>query len=205
MLENTISAPRLSCSAERSAVLADMIADVLRGSGGLFEGVPQPLRLPIRMPRQMRMRMRVRMKVSGESMLPSLWPGDEVEIANCSLDDVRPGEIVLALRDGRLFLHRLVAIKPNGFMLRGDSVPGPDPLYPTEAVLGRLVRRASRLKSGANWLGWKCSRAVGMLLCHCAVARRLALRLHSRRRASARELRSPDPAVDLTSTEAGAW
>ena len=41
-------------------------------------------------------------------MLPALWPGDVVEIASCSLEDVRPGEIVLARREGRLFLHRLV-------------------------------------------------------------------------------------------------
>src|ERR1019366_10100376 len=95
------------------------VADVLRRSGHL------------------------RLQVYGESMLPALWPGDVVEIASCSREDVRPGEIVLALREGRLVLHRLVApCTPNGFLLRGDSVPGPDPLFPSEALLGRLVRRA---------------------------------------------------------------
>ena len=48
-------------------------------------------------------------QVHGESMLPALWPGDVVEIESCSLEDIRPGEIVLAQRDGRLFLHRFVA------------------------------------------------------------------------------------------------
>src|SRR5258708_40141805 len=84
-----------------------------------------------------------RLRVHGESMLPALWPGDVVEIASCSLEDVRPGEIVLARREGRLFLHRLVGRfngpgTPNGFLLRGDSMPGPDPQFPTEALLGRL-------------------------------------------------------------------
>jgi len=91
MLEITTSAARSSWSAVRSA----LVADVLRGSGYL------------------------RLQVRGESMLPALWPGDVVEIASCSPEDVRPGEIVLALRDGRFFLHRLVTrSQPSGFVLR---------------------------------------------------------------------------------------
>src|SRR5208337_571164 len=118
-LESDASAARSSWSAERSA----LAADVLRRGG------------------------RLRLRVHGESMLPALWPGDVVEIASCSLEDVRPGEIVLARREGRLFLHRLVRRclvapgTPNGFLLRGDSMPGSDPQFPPEALLGRLVRR----------------------------------------------------------------
>lgn len=186
MLEDTTIAARLSWSAVRSA----LVGDVLRRSDHL--------------------RQSVRLRVHGESMLPTLWPGDVVEIASCSLEDVRPGEIVLALREGRLFLHRFVASStPSGFVLRGDSMPGSDPLFPPEALLGRLVRSADegravsapalRLGFGVKW-----SRAVGMLLCHCSVARRLALKLHSRRKASAREFRNFEPAADLTSAEPGA-
>lgn len=144
-------------SAQRSA----LVADVLRRSGSCG---------------------RVRLRVHGESMLPVLWPGDRVEIASCPLADLRPGQIVLALRDGRLFLHRLVATRPDGFLLRGDSMPGADPLFPPEALLGRLVHGT---KPGSVLF-----RAVGMLLCYCSVARRLALKLHQRRQISAREFRS---------------
>jgi hypothetical protein len=199
-LETNASAPRSSWSAERSA----LVADALHRSG--------------------RWRQSVRLRVHGESMLPALWPGDIVEIASCSLEDARPGEIVLAQREGRLFLHRLVGrfntpCTPNGFLLRGDSMPGPDPQFPSEALLGRLVQSADegqagsapvrRPRFGAKWFGvkWfdlKWSRALGMLLCHCAVARRLALKLHSRRKASARDLRSPEPAADMSSAEMGA-
>jgi len=164
MLENNRSAARLLESAERSAFLAD----ALRRRDGL--------------------RSSVRLQVYGESMLPALWPGDVVEITSCALAEVRPGEIVLALRDGRLFLHRLVSAKANGFVLRGDSMPGCDPLFPNEALLGRLARNAK--ESGRTSLGVKCSRAVGILICYCTVARRLALQLHSRRRASGAELQS---------------
>jgi hypothetical protein len=154
-------------------------------------------------------------------MLPALWPGDVVEIASCSLEDLRPGEIVLAQREGRLFLHRLVGRFTgsgtlNGFLLRGDSMPGPDPQFPVEALLGRLVQKvdesaddgravhAATLRPGlrANGFGVKWSRALGILLCYSGLARRLALKLHSRRKAP--ELRNHGPAADMSSVDMGA-
>ncbi len=185
-LENTASAPGSIWSAERSA----LVADTLRRSG------------------RSNVRRSVRLRVHGESMLPALWPGDVVEIASCSLEDVRPGDIVLARREGRLFLHRLLGpfndpCTPNGFLLRGDSMPGPDPQFPAEALLGRLLRKDDESTDeewfSAKGFGVKWSRALGILLCHCSVARRLALKLHSRRKASARDLRSLKPAADMSS------
>jgi hypothetical protein len=181
MLEDTTSAQRSSWGEERSA----LVAEVLRRSGDL--------------------RRSVRLQVHGESMLPALWPGDVVEIASCPVEDVRPGEIVLARRDGRLFLHRLVALcAPNGFLLRGDSMPGPDPQFPSEALLGRLVRRSDegRAAFAPAWFGVRWSRAVGTLLCHCDVARRFALKLH-RRKASACEIRNSEPAAGISSADVG--
>jgi hypothetical protein len=177
-LENGTTVPRSNWSAVRSA----LVADALRGRGHL------------------------RMRVHGESMLPSLWPGDVVEIEGCSPEDVRPGEIVLALREDRLFLHRLVTpCTPNGFELRGDSVPRSD-WFPPAALLGRLVSRADerlgisvahlRPGLGVDWCGANCSRALGLLLCHCSLARRLALKLHSRWRVTANESRRSAPAAE---------
>jgi hypothetical protein len=104
-------------------------------------------------------------------MLPTLWPGDVVEIATCSLDDVRPGEIVLALRDGRFFLHRVVGrSQAGGFLLRGDSMPAPDPEFSNEALLGRLV--------GPRRLSF-CSWAIGRVLSYWRLAHRVALRVHA--------------------------
>jgi hypothetical protein len=40
-----------------------------------------------------------------------------------------------------------------------------------------------------------------MLLCHCGVARHLALKLHSRRKAPARDLRHSEPGADMSSAE----
>jgi signal peptidase len=154
--EDTSCAPRANGDAERSG----LVADALRLGG------------------------RIRLRVHGESMLPALWPADIVEIAHCSLQEVYAGDIVLALRDGRLFLHRLVGPATEaGFKLRGDSMPGPDPWFPREAFLGRRVEP----KNGPRVLPARLSRAIGMILCHFSMARRVALKLHSLRMRPARE------------------
>lgn len=179
MLQSSSIAPRSSENAEGSA----LVADALR-RGGDLPG-------------------RVRLRVYGESMLPSLWPGDVVEIESCSLDNVQPGEIVLAQREGRLFLHRFIAhCPPNAFLLRGDSMPGPDPQYAREALLGRLVNSADKgygvsapaLRPGfrAKW-----SRALGIVLCNCGVARRLALKLHSHGKPTARDFPATKNGTDV--------
>jgi hypothetical protein len=157
-LENSASA----LDATGGAVGSALVEDVLRGSR--VDGVGSSVRL----------------RVYGESMLPTLWPGDVVEITSCSLADVRPGEIVLARHEGRLFLHRLGVATADGFVLRGDSMPGPDPRFPSDALLGRLscvVDGRRRFSLSRSVL----SRALGTVFCHCGPARRLALRLHQRR------------------------
>ncbi len=121
---------------------------------------------------------RVRLQVRGESMLPALWPGDLAEIAACALTDVHHGEIVLAFREGRFFLHRFLAHRePNGFLTRGDSMPGPDPVFPADALLGKLMH-VVREGHTVSALVQPWSRVVGVFLCHCSSARRAALRFH---------------------------
>jgi len=169
-------------------------------------------------------RPRVRLRVYGESMLPALWPGDVVEIEACSFGELRAGEIVLAEREGRLFLHRLIADRrPDGFVLRGDCMRSADPGYPADALLGRLMagtreRRdvtegGRQVRLTAGWLGAKCSRAVGMLFWYCGLVRRLALKLHRRRMEKARDLSTQKhngvatielKSGEIGSTEAGA-
>jgi hypothetical protein len=138
------------CAESREVERSSLAADSLRASG------------------------RLRLCVRGESMLPSLWPREVVEISHCSVDDARPGEIVLALRDGRFFLHRFVGrSRSGGFLLRGDSMPAPDPEFSGGELLGRVVACSRPLR---RW-----SRAIGQLFCHCGAARRLALKLYSNR------------------------
>ncbi len=131
----------------------------------------------------LRLQERQRLQVYGESMLPALWPGDIAEIEACGVSEVRRGDIVLAQRDGRLCLHRFLGHSPEGgFLLRGDSMPKPDPVFPPEALLARLVFADPRRRI-FSFLSPRWSRALGLLLCYCGLARRLALRWHRRWRA----------------------
>jgi hypothetical protein len=133
---------------ERLLVAGELAAESLRASG------------------------RLRLRVRGESMLPTLWPGDVVEIARCSVEEVRPGEIVLAMRGGRFFLHRFVGLsQQSGFLLRGDSMSAADPEFSRDALLGRAAD--SRPLSLWSW-------AIGRLFSHCAPMLRLGLKLHGR-------------------------
>jgi hypothetical protein len=137
------------CNAQRDA----LAVEVLRGGG------------------------RLRLHVHGESMLPTLWPGDLAEIEACSLNDVGDGEIVLAMRDGRLFLHRLLThVGESTFVTRGDSMPGADLAFGSDAFLGKLVA-ASRVGARVGLALRPWSRALGFLFCYCSLARRVALRL----------------------------
>jgi hypothetical protein len=120
---------------------------------------------------------RLRLHVRGESMLPTLWPGDLAEIEACSLKDVGFSDLVLATRDGRLFLHRfLTRVGDSTFVTRGDSMPGADPAFESEALLGKLVA-ASRMKSPVAVALRPWSRTLGLLFCYCSFARRIALRV----------------------------
>ena len=124
---------------------------------------------------------RLRLQVRGESMLPTLWPGDLAEIQACSLDDAAAGEIVFAIRDSRFFLHRLHARTANmTFVTRGDSMPGPDPGFTADAFLGKLVH-VTRAGKPVSTVGRPWTRAFGLLFCHTGFARRIALRLRSAR------------------------
>jgi hypothetical protein len=181
--------------ADTGAVRSALVAEILKGTSFISS---DPLKS-------------IRMRVYGESMLPALWPGDIVEVESCSVSDLRAGEIVLAHRHGRLFLHRFVSQCDLGsFLLCGDSMPGPDQPFPQEALLGRLLRRVNAapdiLKSALRpGFAAKCSRALGMLLCYWGVARRVALRLHNRRMESIRESRETKSVglglTDLSSAE----
>ncbi len=150
-LDGTPEDPTASLEAERALMGAELAAESLRASGLL------------------------RLRVRGESMLPTLWPGDVVEIVRCTIDEVRAGETVLALRDGRFFLHRFAGrLHAGGFRLRGDSMPAADPEFSGAALVGRLAGSTRPLRLW-SWV-------LGRILCYCGPARRLALTLHARGR-----------------------
>jgi signal peptidase I len=86
---------------------------------------------------------RVRLRVLGTSMVPSILPGDLISVQRADLSEISPGEIVLYLRDGRLFAHRVVALAGSHdgqrLITRGDRLSHNDPLVSSFELLGRVI------------------------------------------------------------------
>jgi len=86
---------------------------------------------------------RAKPAVAGTSMLPSLWPGDILEVHRQSVAEVSPGDIVLFERDGHVLAHRVVG-KLGGpertlLITRGDRLSRPDSPVSPEELLGHVT------------------------------------------------------------------
>jgi hypothetical protein len=111
----------------------------------------------------------LRLRVTGTSMMPAVQPGDLLSIGRVDLRDTSPGEIVLFVRGGRLFAHRIVdrggGSRDPYLVTRGDRLLENDPpVFPSE-LLGRVTsieRARSRVRSRL-WLD-RPNQALGRLL-----------------------------------------
>jgi hypothetical protein len=122
----------------------------------------------------------VRLKAWGTSMLPSVWPGDQLTIESAANHEVIPGDIVLVLRHGRFFIHRLVEVRRVGdrfwWMTKGDAMPDSDPPIVARELLGRVARinraqcsfvprrRVSQTRSAMAWIGFRWDRLRNLTL-----------------------------------------
>lgn len=141
------------------ALKCDLAAEVLRSSGQL------------------------RMRVSGTSMLPALWPGDILTIHRHHPGQLRPGDLVLAARNGGLAVHRLIAIHGPLVTTRGDALPRPDPPLPSDHLLGRVawIQRGAACLTPRPGIPLP-QRLLAMALRHSDGLQSLLLRLHALRR-----------------------
>ncbi len=95
---------------------------------------------------------RMSLRVRGSSMLPSLFPGDVLTFRRCAPEEIVVGDIVVFLREGRCFVHRVAERMMGGasarLRTRGDALSSCDaPVVETE-ILGRLAsveRKGRRL------------------------------------------------------------
>jgi Peptidase S24-like len=128
-------------------------------------------------------RVTVQIRARGTSMLPSVWPGDLLTIQSAAHDEVARGEIVLVLRNGRFFAHRLVERRRDQecilWITRGDAMRQNDPPASASEVLGRvvLIRRGCRSFVPSRRIPLLRS-AFARMLCHSNRLRSLALRVH---------------------------
>lgn len=105
-----------------------------------------------------------RVRVFGSSMWPVLRAGDEVTLRRVPVSDLQTGCIVAVRREGRLFVHRLVAISASDvktdLITRGDTLPAQDPPASAEEFIGivetvvrkgRVVQLNSRSQRTLGW------------------------------------------------------
>ena len=124
-----------------------------------------------------------RLAVTGTSMLPSIRPGDILEVHRQGMEAILPGDVVLFMRNGGFAAHRVVekAGEPDRTLLitRGDALRVPDSPVTPEELLGRVAailrggrRLDPRLTRWARVASWFLARSE-----FCArAARRLSRR-----------------------------
>ena len=80
-----------------------------------------------------------RIRVQGSSMLPSLRPGDEVELRSAALHTLEIGDVVAFRRTDRLFVHRVIERNSQRQLVtRGDALPQVDPPISQQELLGKV-------------------------------------------------------------------
>jgi signal peptidase I len=115
-------------------------------------------------------------------MLPAVWPGDLLTVRSHQPEDAERGEIVLYMRRGRFFIHRIVSTNPadhDAFLItRGDSMPKNDPPVRRSEFLGKVteIRRAASIVLPARKRS-AFNQILGYLFCHWSLFRRAGLRL----------------------------
>jgi hypothetical protein len=128
----------------------------------------------------------VKLTARGHSMMPTLWPGDFLNIETVSFDRVQVGDLVLYERSNRFFIHRVlqksagVESRRPTLVTRGDSMLTLDPMVRPEELLGRVVSLERRSKGRVPIPD--CSvlrRAFGMVLGYSDRLRSFALRIHA--------------------------
>ncbi len=115
-------------------------------------------------------------------MLPTLWPGDLLTVQCLRAEGAESGEIVLYMRRGRFFVHRIVSrnLSPENAPLitRGDCMPADDPPIEGNELLGKVTRVERR---GSIFLPPRklspLHRLLAYLFCHWNLFRCAGLRL----------------------------
>jgi signal peptidase I len=135
-----------------------------------------------------------RIRVTGTSMIPAIWPGDVLKVSPSTEPPIAKGNIVLSIRGGRLFAHRVVGRVGAQLITRGDAVNDCDPPVSAAELLGVVVG-IIRLRGTCfqpvipSGLPSSGQRLVAFAVRHSRLAYRVVLKWH-KERSEGREVRS---------------
>jgi signal peptidase I len=111
----------------------------------------------------------VQIRAWGNSMLPSIWPGDLLTIRSCQPSEIVVGDILCFVRSGRFVIHRIAEIQcvhaGRLWVTRGDCMVRTDEPVTDEQILGKVVtiQRNGRVLSPAPRLS-RLGYCLGRLL-----------------------------------------
>jgi signal peptidase I len=130
---------------------------------------------------------KLKIKVTGDSMLPAVWPGDVLTVVRQPLARFRPGDIVLTARRRaggspqapEFVAHRVVRRHGRHLITRGDSLSRPDEPWEEHEILGR-VATVTRNGRGIDPKLTAGRRVAAWVLRRSEISVRLLLRLGRR-------------------------
>jgi signal peptidase I len=88
-----------------------------------------------------------RLRVTGLSMLPAVRPDDVLLVRHCRSEAAGPGDIVLYIRERRLFAHRVISRSGERLVTQGDCLAGPEFPVAAHELLGKVIRVMRRGKT----------------------------------------------------------
>lgn len=123
----------------------------------------------------------LRLCVTGSSMLPAVRPDDKLLIRCCGIEEAGQDDIVLFMRQRRLFAHRVVSRSAAHLITQGDGLAEPDFPVAAHELLGKVIRiiRRGEIIRHASKPGWP-ARIAAALFRRSAMAGRIFTRLQRR-------------------------
>lgn len=126
----------------------------------------------------------VRVRVAGSSMVPALWPGDELLVRPLGSAEPSRGDLLLFVRDDRLCTHRLISqVVDSGavqLITRGDAALKYDPPHSLDQILASVTsvfRDGCKVSIAPSRTG----RMLSFAIRHSGFLRRVALKIHALR------------------------
>lgn len=79
--------------------------------------------------------------IRGDSMVPTLNPGDRITVVPLDLSKLRPGDLLVYVSaDYDVITHRLVSMDGDYAILRGDNKTQDDPPVHISRILGKVEK-----------------------------------------------------------------
>lgn len=123
----------------------------------------------------------VQLRVLGWSMLPIIWPGDELVIERIASHDVVNGDIVLFAAGSRFVAHRVVNRSAGAptIQTQGDAIRQADAPVSHSELLGRLafILRDGKCIDPGKTVGFR-KRAAAAVFRRSEIAARLVVGVH---------------------------